>query len=64
MMEAVNSPEMSVSICQITWHSIPEDSHLQTHTYENLKNHPETGAFQNILCKVYNVWALPFHFYH
>jgi hypothetical protein len=29
MMEPVSSSEMSVSICQTTWHHIPKDSHLQ-----------------------------------
>jgi hypothetical protein len=33
IMEAVNTSEMSVSIYQTTWRSIPEDSHLE-HIYQ------------------------------
>jgi hypothetical protein len=39
LMEAVSSSETSVSIYQTTWRNIPEDSHLDTRCFENLKSH-------------------------
>jgi hypothetical protein len=39
MMEAVNSSETSVNICQTTRCNILEDGHLHTRRRENLKSH-------------------------
>jgi hypothetical protein len=39
MMEAVSSSETAVSIYQIIWRNILEDSHLHTRHRENLKSH-------------------------
>jgi hypothetical protein len=36
MMEAVNTSETSVSVCQTKRRNIPEDSHLHTRSHENL----------------------------
>jgi hypothetical protein len=32
-MEAVSTSETSVNLYEITWHNIPEDSHLQLNIY-------------------------------
>jgi hypothetical protein len=45
MMEAANTSEMSVNICQTTQRNNPEDSHLHTRRRENLKYH----AYKNII---------------
>jgi hypothetical protein len=38
-MEAISTPETSVSIYQTARRNIPEDSHLHTRRRENLKSH-------------------------
>jgi hypothetical protein len=38
MIEAVSTPETSVSIYQVTRRNIPKDSHLHTRRRENLKS--------------------------
>jgi hypothetical protein len=38
-IEAVNTSETSVNFYQTTWLNIPEDIHLHTRRYENLKSH-------------------------
>jgi hypothetical protein len=42
MMEAVSSSKTSVNIQHTTWGNIPEDSHLPTCRWQNLKYQPET----------------------
>jgi hypothetical protein len=39
MMEAANTSETSVNFYQTTQRNNPEDSHLHTFCYENLKSH-------------------------
>jgi hypothetical protein len=38
-MEAVSTSEMSANFCQTTLHNIPEDSHLHTCDYKELKSY-------------------------
>jgi hypothetical protein len=45
MMEAITSYETSVNIYQTTQCNIPEDSHLHTRHYENLKSHQVCCTF-------------------
>jgi hypothetical protein len=39
MMEAANTPDMSVNFYKTTRRNNPEDSHLHTHRRENMKYH-------------------------
>jgi hypothetical protein len=47
MMEAATTSETSVSFYQNTRRKIPEDSHLNTRSRENLKSH-----FQEVDCYI------------
>jgi hypothetical protein len=39
IMEAVSVSETSISFYETAWRNIPEESHLHTRRYENLKTH-------------------------
>jgi hypothetical protein len=45
MTEAVSTSEMSVNFCETTQCNIPDDNHLLTHCYENLKSQMVTSLY-------------------